>query len=272
MQNPTYEIRSIRNPKVKEWAGLLDRKGRNRQGKFLIEGIHLVEEALHSNAPVQTIVYSLEKEFPHELYKKFSSHADWIGVSRAVLQKCSDTETPQGIFAVVRKSEQSLELITAEEWDLVVVVDGVQDPGNLGTIIRSADAVGASAIVLGRGTVDIYNPKAIRSTMGSLFHLPVIEADLADLLPKAVKAGIQVLCTDLKAEKNCYEIDFTIPTWIIVGNEGKGTSREAGELATQSMIIPMKGHAESLNVAMAATVLLFEAYRQRMKPGTYVKC
>lgn len=267
MQNPTYEIRSIHNPKVKEWSGLLHRKGRTKQGKYLIEGIHLVEEALHSNAPVETIVYSLEKEFPSSLYEAFAKQAEWIGVSQAVLQKCSDTETPQGIFAVVKKNEYSLESITAEEWDLAVVADGIQDPGNLGTIIRSADAVGASVVVLGQGTVDLYNPKTIRSTMGSLFHLPVIEADLKELLPKAVQAGIQVLCTDLKAEKHCYEIDFTGPTWIILGNEGKGTSQEARELATQSMIIPMKGHAESLNVAMAATVLLFEASRQRMELG-----
>ncbi len=148
--------------------------------------------------------------------------------------------------------------------ELVVAVDGVQDPGNLGTIIRSADAVGAQGIVLGKGTVDLYNPKTVRSTMGSMFHLPIAEADLTQLLPRAQAGGAQLVITDLSASRSCYDLDLTKPTWLVLGNEGSGVSPEVSALVNETVIIPMRGESESLNVAMAATVLLFEAMRQRL--------
>lgn len=155
------DITSVQNNRVKEWAGLLDRKGRQKAGAFLIEGIHLVEEAVRAGAPVRTLVYEADKGLPGTL----ADHAEAAGietvsVTRPIMERCTDTETPQGIFAVVDKPAEPAETLLADPGsDLVVVVDGVQDPGNLGTIIRSADAVGASAVVLGRGTVDLYTPK-----------------------------------------------------------------------------------------------------------------
>jgi TrmH family RNA methyltransferase len=146
---------------------------------------------------------------------------------------------------------------------LVIVIDGVQDPGNLGTIIRSADAVGATGVVLGRGTVDLYNPKTIRSTMGSLFHLPILESDLHELLPLARQKNIRLVSTSLQAQHSCYELDMADTIWFILGNEGSGVSESLQPFVSQQIIIPMRGKAESLNVAMAATVLLFEAGRQR---------
>ncbi|WP_164821836.1 TrmH family RNA methyltransferase, partial [Paenibacillus koleovorans] len=148
---------------------------------------------------------------------------------------------------------------------LVVCVDGVQDPGNLGTIVRSADAVGATAVVLGRGTVDLYNPKTVRSTMGSLFHLPIVEAELEPLLAEAGARGVQLVVTSLQAQESCYAVDFTRGTWFVVGNEGRGVSDSVARHVNRHVIIPMPGGSESLNVAMAATVLLFEASRQRLK-------
>lgn len=259
------EIMSAHNPKVKEWTALLERRGRDKQAKYLIEGIHLVEEAVKAQAPIQTILYQIDKGRPEQLAKAvFDSPVEWIGVSQAVLEKCSDTKTPQGIIAIVDKAITEAETIFARAPDaLVVVADGVQDPGNLGTIIRSADAVGAHAVILGKGTVDLYNPKTIRSTMGSLFLLPIMEADLQQVLPRARQQGVQVVTTSLQAKQSCYELDLRQPTWLIVGNEAKGVSSEAAVHSDVQVIIPMKGQAESLNVAMAATVLLFEAARQR---------
>jgi TrmH family RNA methyltransferase len=259
------DIVSPQNPRVKEWVQLLERRGREKQGKFLIEGFHLVEEAVKAGAPITTIVYSLDKDKPEELYAATEARIEWIGVSGQVLEKCSDAHTPQGIFAVVEKPTLAAEeLWTTGLRDLVVVIDGVQDPGNLGTIIRSADAVGASGILLGAGTVDVYNPKTIRSTMGSLFHLPIVEGDLLDILPRAKAEGAQLVTTSLQAEHSCYETDLCRPTWIILGNEARGVSPEVAAESDRKVIIPMQGQAESLNVAMAATVLLFEASRQRM--------
>lgn len=114
---------------------------------------------------------------------------EWIGVTAAIIAKCTDAKTPQPVFAIARKNRGELEPLLTEERSLVVVLDGVQDPGNVGTIIRSADAVGANGVIVGLGCADIYNPKVIRSTMGSLFHLPVIEGDLADILPQAKARG-----------------------------------------------------------------------------------
>jgi RNA methyltransferase, TrmH family len=257
------EILSLQNTRVKEWVQLLDRRGRDKQGKFLIEGIHLVEEAAAADAPIVSIVYNLEKDKPLRLYEQTKDRIEWIGVSQAVLEKCSDTQTPQGIFAVVEKPSQAAKQVLEVMYDFVVVVDGVQDPGNLGTIIRSADAVGANGVILGAGTVDVYNPKTIRSTMGSLFHLPIIEADLLQVLPEAKAAGIQLVTTSLQAQRSCYATDLSLPTWIIMGNEANGVSSAVAAESDVQVIIPMPGKAESLNVAMAATVLLFEAARQR---------
>lgn len=261
-------IHSPNNPRVKLWASLLDRKNRDREALYLIEGIHLVKEALISGVLVETVVYSEERGLPEELEPHVNALISQLriglfAVSEAVLAKCTDTVAPQPVFAVVRKAGISVERVLQQYHSLVVVVDGVQDPGNLGTIVRSADAVGASAVLLGKGTVDLYNPKTIRSTMGSLFHLPIAECDLSNLLPKARERGVKVVVTRLRESVSCYEADYTGDTWFVVGNEGSGVSDAALHHADIFVSIPMAGRAESLNVAMATTVLLFEAMRQR---------
>ncbi|MDF2668553.1 MAG: methyltransferase, TrmH family, partial [Paenibacillus sp.] len=199
--NKTLNIVSVNNDRVKQWSRLLDKKGRDQQGKFLVEGTHLVMEAIRSRAPIESIVYAEFRGIPQEITEVLAashiepSRFEWISVSEEVLTKCTDAQTPQGVFAVVNKQVTSLEVLwggglgdggsSFSPAVLVVVVDGVQDPGNLGTIIRGADAVGATAVIIGRGTVDLYNPKTVRSTMGSMFHLPIIETDLEQLLQEA---------------------------------------------------------------------------------------
>jgi RNA methyltransferase, TrmH family len=260
---PIQEITSLHNPKIKQWSQLLNKRGREDQGKFILEGVHLVHEALQTNLELEAILFSVEKGYPIELPERSKLPCEIIGVSEVVFTKCSDTQSPQGVLAVAIKPEWSKEQLLEQVNGLVIVVDGVQDPGNLGTIIRSADAVGATGVVLGRGTVDLYNPKTIRSTMGSLLHLPILEHDLHELLPLVRVKKIQLVGTSLQADQSCYELDMTGSTWFIVGNEGSGVRSELQQYVNQQIIIPMRGQAESLNVAMAATVLLFEAARQR---------
>jgi TrmH family RNA methyltransferase len=260
---PIPEITSINNPKIKLWSQLLTKRGREAQGKFILEGIHLVREALHANLEFEVILFSIEKGYPVELADLSKIPCEIIGVSDTVLAKCSDTQTPQGVLAVALKPEWSKEQLLEQTNGLVIVIDSVQDPGNLGTIIRSADAAGATAVVLGRGTVDLYNPKTIRSTMGALFHLPILEYDLLELLPLARQQNIRIIGTSLQAEQSCYELDMRETIWFILGNEGSGVSESLQPFLSQQIIIPMRGKSESLNVAMAATVLLFEAGRQR---------
>lgn len=258
------QILSVQNPKVKQWSLLLTKKGRDSQGKFIIEGTHLVQEALQSGVLLETLLYSIDKGLPAELEPLLPDRSICIGVSEEVLAKCSDTQTPQGVAAIAEKYGLASSGLLEHPQPLVVVLDGVQDPGNVGTIVRSADAAGATGIVLGRGTADLYNPKTVRATMGSLFHLPIVEADLDELLPMAASKGVRLVGTSLQAESNCYELDLRLPTWLIVGNEGSGVSPLVERHVTHRTIIPMHGKAESLNVAMATTVLLFEAARQRV--------
>ncbi|AWB45934.1 rRNA methyltransferase [Paenibacillus sp. CAA11] len=258
-------ITSLQNARVKEWASLLEKKHRDKLHKYLVEGVHLVQEALKARLDIECVAYSLERGIPHELAGAAANAlgTEWIGVSEAVIAKCSDTKSPQPVFAVIRKERRTAESLLSKPNSLVVVLDGVQDPGNVGTIIRSADAVGADGVIIGAGCADIYGPKTIRATMGSLFHLPVIEADLAEVLPEAKAKGIRLAGTSLQAASSCYAYDFTGPVWLLFGSEGGGLSATALKLMDDALIIPMKGQAESLNVAMAASVLLYEALRQR---------
>ncbi|MGZ9585414.1 TrmH family RNA methyltransferase [Paenibacillus marinisediminis] len=258
-------ITSVNNIRVKQWAQLQERKHRNREGRFIAEGVHLVQEALRSGAGVECVVFHDEKGIPAELTDLLhaSDEIEWVAVTDAIIKKCTETETPQPVFAVVKKSSSNWRSVFEDRGALVVAVDGVQDPGNLGTIIRTADAVGATGVVLGKGTVDVYNSKTVRSTMGSLFHLPVVEGDLSELLAEAKRHGARVVSASLQAEDTCYSHSFREPTWLVVGNEGQGVSAEIQALVDASVIIPMRGQAESLNVAMATSVLLYEAMRQR---------
>ncbi len=264
-------ITSAANPRVKGWSSLLTKRGRDEQGAFLLEGVHLIEEALRSQAKVKTILYNLDRELPAELepyrpgrpMEEQGKDIEWVGVSEAVLAKCTETKTPQGVVAVCTKPEYDAAAFLEHKLALVVAVDGVQDPGNLGTIIRTADAAGATGVLLGRGTVDLYNPKTVRSTMGSLFHLPIAECDLKELLPAAGQRGIRLVGTRLDARQHCYDLDLTQPVWFLVGNEGSGLSPELASYVNEDIIIPMPGQAESLNVAMATGILLYEAVRQR---------
>lgn len=265
----SYEgyISSASNPRVKEWAKLLDRKYRDREGKFLLEGVHVVKEALDAGWPLELIAYDEGSEvldqFEEYINAEQQKELPWIPVSPEIIMKCSETDTPQPIFAIAMKRPPEKRRLFEQANGLVVVLDGVQDPGNVGTIVRSAAASGATAVILGKGTVDLYNPKTIRSTMGALFHVSVLEADLTVLLPEAIQQGVAVIGTSLQATKSCYEYDLRQATWLVFGNEGSGMSKTVSDLVDKHLLIPMTGRAESLNVAMAATVLLFEAQRQR---------
>ncbi|WP_018885675.1 TrmH family RNA methyltransferase [Paenibacillus massiliensis] len=259
------DIISPSNSRVKGWAQLLDKKHRSKQGKYLIEGIHLVMEALQANADIECVAYDMERGIPRELTGLRSSPdaPEWIAVSAAVIAKCTEAKTPQSVFAVVRKETTAVDRLWEKPNSIVIVLDGVQDPGNVGTIIRSADAAGAAGVILGQGCADLYNPKTIRSTMGSMFHIPVVEGELAELLPEAKRHGAQIISTALDATHSCYTYDFRGPVWMLIGSEGQGVSAEATALVDESIRIPMVGQAESLNAAMAATIVLFEAMRQR---------
>jgi TrmH family RNA methyltransferase len=258
------EIVSVQNPRVKVWAGLLEKKGRSEQQCYLLEGVHLVKEALLSDVPMETILYSLERGIPAEL-APWKDDCRWVAVSEPVLAKCSSTKTPQAVVAVAQMVAPFADSLLSAP--LVLVADGVQDPGNIGTMIRSAVAVGVDAVILGAGCADLYAPKTVRATMGALFQVPVLQvtqtSELVHLLQQVRASGTRVLVAALDGGATMYEVNWRERTWLVVGNEGSGVSPEIAAEASQNVYIPMSGQTESLNVAMAATVLLYEAYRQR---------
>ncbi|MNJ51439.1 23S rRNA (uridine(2479)-2'-O)-methyltransferase [compost metagenome] len=264
------EILSPQNARVKEWASLLEKKHRDQKKKYIVEGIHLVQEAIKNDTVIECVCYDIDAGIPAELVPLSGSRLDvqWIAVSSAVITKCTEVKAPQPIFAVSHKAnanehEDTLQGLIAKRNSLVLVLDGVQDPGNVGTLIRSADAVGADGVILGAGCADLYSPKVIRSTMGSIFHLPVLQGNLGEVLPQAKEQGIRLAGTSLQAAVNCYSYDFTQSVWLLMGSEAKGLSDEVLSLMDAGLIIPMHGQSESLNVAMAGSVLLYEALRQR---------
>ncbi|MCX7842707.1 MAG: RNA methyltransferase [Clostridia bacterium] len=261
-------ITSNQNPFVKHIKSLKDKKHREEKKLFLIEGIRFVEEALKEQADIKLIAVS---EGLHqtkggkevfELAQK-SLSCEMVTLSHKVFKEISDTDTPQGILAVVEIKRFKLEDIL-NRGGLIVILDSLQDPGNMGTIIRTADAAAASGIVLSRGCVDVYNPKVLRSTMGSIFHIPFYTPDsLPDTIMELKKYGYKVMAAHLKGDLNYFEQEIGERAAIILGNEANGISQEIAALAHSLVRIPMPGRAESLNASVAAALLIYESVRRK---------
>jgi len=235
----------------------LQRKSRERKREqaFVIEGRKMFEEAPADRVKmiVASESFSKSKEGAALLKgKKFDV------VSDSIFETLSDTKTPQGILAVVKQQPYSFEEL------LLLILDHLQDPGNLGTIMRAAEAAGVTGILMSSDCVDIYNPKTIRSTMGALYRVPfVVSEDFAGDIERLKKAGVSTYAAHLGATISYEGADYKKPCAFMIGNEANGLSDEVAALADCKILIPMAGQVESLNAAMAATVLMFEAARQR---------
>lgn len=252
-------LNSLQNPKIKALRALHSKKGRKQAGVFLLETTKLVQEAVLSDWPLVE-VFATEAwltRYPQ------AGRTPVTLVAERLLGEMVTTETPEGVVAIARLPEAG-ELPAVAPEGVWVVVDGLQDPGNLGTIIRTADAIGAAAVLVGPGTVDPYSPKVVRGTMGSLFHLPVVmRHDLGSDLEALKRQGMRIFATALRTDRSLYDLDLTGPVAWIVGNEGSGLSEATLHQATEAVSIPMPGHAESLNAAIAAAVCLYETLRQK---------
>ena len=196
--------------------------------------------------------------------KVFLKGTDWEMLSDSVFAAVSDTKTPQGVLCLVKMKENRLEDMLEDTDGVWLVLENVQDPGNLGTMFRTGEGAGISGVIMDKCTVDIYNPKTIRSTMGSIFRVPFyITEDLHGTLGQLQKKGIRVYAAHLEGSV-CYdEPDYTGGTAFLIGNEGNGLTAETAKLADTYIRIPMGGQLESLNAAMAAGILMYEASRQR---------
>lgn len=260
------ELTGLQNPMVKAAAELKQKKYRQQQGLFLAEGLRTVEEAVRYGA-VQSIFYTaIEDDRTRAVLEEAAAkQIKLVCVSDKVLKKIADTETSQGIIAVCEMRSKRLDDFLASG-KMLLVLDRVTDPGNIGTMLRTADAAGVGGLLLLQGCADIYAPKTVRASMGSLFHLPVLSGLSEELLVQAArKAGYELLVTCLDGADNLYKADLQGRLAFVMGNEANGVSPALLAAADKRVFIPMQGRAESLNVAMAAGIVMFEALRQKLK-------
>ena len=256
-------ISSTSNAQVKAVAALVKKaKARREQDLFVVEGIRMFREIpagrLHK-------AYVSESFLSQPGNETLLERCPWEAVKDEVFKATSDTQTPQGILALVRQYHYRLEDILEQPGRaLLMVLETLQDPGNLGTILRAGEGAGVTGVIMNRETADIYNPKVIRSTMGSIYRVPFFYTDdLKGTVERIKAAGVRLYAAHLKGENNYDKADYTGSTGFMIGNEALGLKDETAALADSYVKIPMAGQVESLNAAVAASVLMFEAARQR---------
>lgn len=264
-------LENPRSPRVRAVAKLTKRSARTETGLFLLEGPQSVREALEyrPEAIVELFATPTGWEKHPDLRATSEQHSIEVEyVTEQVLNAMADTVTPQGFIAVCRQFPTALKDIFAAGPKLIAVLEEVRDPGNAGTIIRAADAAGADAVILTGRSVDLYNPKVVRSSTGSIFHLPIaIDVELEDVRLRVREAGMQFIAADIKGEDLLEARASGVlaePTAWLFGNEARGLSDEKLALAERAITVPIYGHAESMNLATAASVCLYEsAFAQR---------
>lgn len=266
--SPHNPVTSKDNSTIKYLRSLSDLKYRKKEKAFLIEGVKMVEEALRDDLGVKKVVAapSLVQHHGKGVLKLAESRSiDIVWISERMMDTVSESKTPQPVMAVVQMKHHSEEALLANESALIVIAHQLQDPGNLGTIIRTAEAVGASGVAITANTVDSFNAKTIRASMGSILRLPIVHiGDLAAFIKKCKQKGFQTAATVLTGEKTHFDINLTKPTAILLGQESAGLPRDITTDIDLSIRIPMAETIDSLNVATAAAVILYEAMRQRM--------
>lgn len=252
-------ITSNQNPKIKLVRALLGRpKERREAGAFVVEGVRLVEEAAKGDWRFEIVLYdeTLSERGRLQVESLRSKGVDVEEVSPSVMKSISETEAPQGILAVV----EYLQLPIPQSPNFILIPDQVRDPGNLGTLLRSAAAAGVQAVLIPPETTDAFAPKVLRSGMGAHFRLPIQEMSWSEI-EKAV-AGMRVYVADMDG-RSCWETDLRQPVALIIGSEAEGVSEFARKMANGKISIPMSGETESLNAGVAGSVLMFEVMRQR---------
>jgi RNA methyltransferase, TrmH family len=260
-------VSSRQNARVKELRRLFHDAAASDKGEVAIEGMHLVEEAIRSGLRLETVFFAESaRDRAHKLLPQLSSHTEVLLLPDDVFASAVPTETPQGVAALVKVRTFAVNDAFLPEPALVVISAGVQDPGNLGTIARSAEAFGATGVLLGERTVSAWNWKAIRASAGSMFRVPMAKVELAAALQEAKRRGVRVLATSSHKGTLISDSDLRDPVALMVGNEGAGLSKDLLVQADEIIAIPQSAKVESLNAGIAASIVLYEAARQRSSP------
>lgn len=266
--SPHHPITSKDNSVVKQLHSLSEPKYRKKEKIFLIEGIKMVEEALRDDLGVRKVIAApsfVQHHGKGVLKLAESKGIDVVWISERLMVALSESKTPQPAMGVVAMKQYSEEGLFARNMGIIVVAHQLQDPGNLGTIIRTAEAVGASGIAITSNTVDPFNAKAVRASMGSVLRLPIVHTgEVTTFITTCKQKGFQTAATVLTGEKKHFDVDLTKPTAVFFGQEGAGLPEEIMAAIDVRMRIPMAETIDSLNVATAAAVVLYEAMRQRI--------
>lgn len=255
-------ITSGNNQQVKE-IKLYQRKAkaRNEKGIYIVEGLRMFQEAERDD------IVKVYVSFPfYKKNKELLRELPFEVVEEKVFASMCDTQTPQGVLSVLKQKRWSMEELLKQKNPLFLLVENLQDPGNLGTILRTGEGAGLTGCILNKNSVDIYNPKTIRATMGSIYRVPFVYVeDLPEAIGRIKQQGTQVLAAHLQGANSYEQFDYRCGTAFLIGNEGNGLSEETARLADDFLRIPMEGKVESLNASIAAAILMYEARRQRRK-------
>ena len=256
-------ITAASNKKVKNLVNLIQKaKARREQDVFITEGIKMFLEADPEKIEE---VYISESFFEKGAAREKLGQCKYEILSDELFKKVSDTQTPQGVLCVMKQYHYQLEDLFQKENPLFLILEDIQDPGNLGTMVRTAEGAGVDGIIMTKGTVDIYNPKTIRSTMGSVYRMPFFYTeDLPEVMKKLQERNVKLYAAHLQGTQFYHQMDFKQATAFLIGNEGNGLKEETAAAADVYMKIPMEGKVESLNAAVASVILMYEAARQRM--------
>lgn len=259
-------ITSYANKGVKEVIQLEQKaKARREQQLFIAEGIKMFLEAPEDTIKKVYVSETFSRQMPMACREKLTAiHSPCETVSDEVFQKMADTKTPQGILCVMNQQFYTLESMFEMPNPMLMILEDIQDPGNLGTIFRAAEGAGVTGVIMSGNTADIYNPKTIRSTMGSVYRMPFLYAECLDIIiEKLQKRKIAVYAAHLQGAKVYDTCDYRHGTAFLIGNEANGLQEETAKKADAAIKIPMAGEVESLNAAVAASILMYEAARQR---------
>lgn len=259
------KITSKENDFIKHIKKLKDKKYRDINNEFVIEGIKLVSEAIQENAKIKQVILCDDCErsdlIPKELMYDIAK-LQCVYVTENLFKYLSEVQNPQGILAVIEKNNEESQIDYTQ--DIIIALDDVQDPGNLGTILRTVDSIGVTQILVSKGTADCYNSKVVRSTMGAIFRINIIESDdLLKTLKEIKKHKFKVMASSLQTEDSIYDVNYNKKV-IVIGNEANGVSDEVQKLADEKVKIPMLGKTESLNASVATGIILYEYVRQKI--------
>ena len=259
-------ISSKENELIKHIKKLKDKKERDISNEYIIEGVKLIQEAIQEKAKIKQIIICEECEkaeaIPKEIMYEIARY-ECIYITKKLYNYLTEVKTPQGILAVIEKESNEKNIDYTQE--IIVALDGIQDPGNLGTILRTVDSIGLTQILVSKDTADSYNPKVVRSTMGAIFRVKIIECeDLEETLKEIKKHKFEIVVTSLQTKNSIYDIDYNKKV-IVIGNEANGLQEKIQQLADKKEKIPMLGKTESLNASVATGIILYEYVRQKLK-------